>query len=142
MRLLRRPGGTEGLTGRADRCPSSNVSIIDQELRHSTHLVRLKQSAHIAENRPMTASTAEFFADWTVHPIGKVTRALIAVVGVIVATLVLLLASLGAQNVWILILVGIALAGTSVRAAMNPSAIRLATLAVVLVAVPIASQII
>lgn len=90
----------------------------------------------------MTASTAEFLTDWTIHPIGKVIRALIAVVGVIVATLVLLLASLGAENVWILILVGIALAATSIRAAMKPSAIRLATLAVVLVAVPAASQII
>jgi hypothetical protein len=90
----------------------------------------------------MTASTAEFLTDWTVHPIGKVTRALIAVVGVIVATLVLLLASLGAANVWVLVLVGIALAGTSIRAAMKPSAIRLATLAVVLIAVPAASQII
>jgi len=90
----------------------------------------------------MTASTAEFFTDWAVHPIGKVTRALIAVVGVIVATLVLLLASLGAENVWILILVGVALAATSIRAAMKPSAIRLATLAMVLVAVPVAGQII
>jgi len=90
----------------------------------------------------MTASTAEFFTDWTVHPIGKVTRALIAVVGVIVATLVLLLASLGAANVWILIMVGLALAGTSIRAAMKPSAIRLASLAVVLVVVPYAGQIV
>jgi len=90
----------------------------------------------------MTASTAEFFTDWAVHPIGKVTRALIAVVGVIVATLVLLLASLGAENVWMLILVGVALAATSIRAAMKPSAIRLATLAMVLVAVPVAGQII
>ena len=90
----------------------------------------------------MTASTAEFFTDWTVHPIGKVTRALIAMVGVIVATLVLLLASLGAANVWILIMVGLALAGTSIRAAMKPSAIRLASLAVVLVVVPYAGQIV
>jgi hypothetical protein len=89
----------------------------------------------------MTASTADFFIDWAAHPIGKVTRALIAVVGVIVATLVLLLATLGAQNVWILVLIGIALAATSIRAAMEPNAIRLTTLAVVLMAVPIAGQI-
>lgn len=90
----------------------------------------------------MTASTAEFFTDWAAHPIGKVTRALIAVVGVILATLVMLLATLGAQNVWILILIGVALAATSIRAAMEPNAIRLTTLAVVLVAVPIVSQVI
>ena len=89
----------------------------------------------------MTASTAEFFTDWAAHPIGKVTRALIAVVGVIVATLVLLLATLGAQNVWILVLIGIALAATSIRAAMEPNAIRLTTLAVVLMTVPIVGQI-
>jgi len=59
-----------------------------------------------------------------------------------VATLVLLLASLGAENVWMLILVGVALAATSIRAAMKPSALRLATLAMVLVAVPVAGQII
>jgi hypothetical protein len=88
----------------------------------------------------MTASTAEFFTDWTAHPVGKVTRALIAVVGVIVATLVMLLATLGAQNAWILILVGVALAATSIRAAMEPSAIRLTTLAVTLMAIPVLSQ--
>ena len=90
----------------------------------------------------MTASTAEFFTDWTAHPIGKVTRALIAVVGVIVATLVMLLATFGAQNAWILILVGVALAATSIRAAMEPNAIRLTTLAVVLMAVPVVGQVI
>lgn len=88
----------------------------------------------------MTASTAEFFTDWAAHPVGKVTRALIGVVGVIVATLVLLLATLGAQNVWIPVLIGVALAGASIRAAMSPSAIRLATLAAVLLAVPVVSQ--
>jgi hypothetical protein len=90
----------------------------------------------------MTASTAEFFTDWTAHPIGKVTRALIAVVGVIVATLVMLLATLGVQDAWILILVGVALAATSIRAAMEPTAIRLTTLAVTLIAIPIVSQVI
>jgi hypothetical protein len=90
----------------------------------------------------MTASTAEFFTDWAAHPIGKVTRVLIAGVGIVLATLVLLLASLGAQNVWMLVLVGVALAGTSIRAAMEPTAIRLATLAVVLVTVPIVSRVI
>jgi hypothetical protein len=89
----------------------------------------------------MTASTAEFFTNWTAHPVGKVTRALIAVVGVIVATLVMLLATLGAQNAWILILVGVALAATSIRAAMEPTAIRLTTLAVTLIAIPIISQV-
>lgn len=90
----------------------------------------------------MTATTAEFFNDWTTHPIGKLTRALIAVVGIILATLVLLLATLGAQNVWILVLIGVALAATSIRAAMEPNAIRLMTLAAVVVALPIVGQVI
>ncbi len=89
----------------------------------------------------MTASTAEFFTDWTAHPVGKVTRALIAIAGVVVATLVMLLATLGAQNAWILILVGVSLAATSIRAAMEPTAIRLSTLAVTLMAIPIVSQV-
>ncbi|MEX1125063.1 MAG: hypothetical protein WEE53_05305 [Acidimicrobiia bacterium] len=90
----------------------------------------------------MTASTAEFVNDWSTHPIGKVTRALIAVAGIILATLVLLLATLGAQNVWILVLIGVSLAATSIRAAMEPNAIRLSTLAVVVLALPVVSQII
>jgi hypothetical protein len=89
----------------------------------------------------MTASTAEFFTDWTAHPIGKVTRALIAIAGVVVATLVMLLATLGAQNAWILILVAVSLAATSIRAAMNPTAVRLTTLGVTLMAIPIISQV-
>jgi hypothetical protein len=89
----------------------------------------------------MTASTAEFFTDWTAHPIGKVTRALIAIAGVVVATLVMLLATLGAQNAWILILVAVSLAATSIRAAMDPTAVRLTTLGVTLMAIPIVSQI-
>jgi hypothetical protein len=80
--------------------------------------------------------------DWTTHPVGKVTRALIAVVGIILATLVFLLATLGVQNVWLLVLIGVALAATSVRAAMEPTAIRLTTLAVTMLAIPIASQLI
>jgi len=90
----------------------------------------------------MTASTAEFFNDWTTHPVGKVTRALIAVVGVMLATLVLLFTTLGAQSVWLLVLLGVAIAATSVRAAMEPSAIRLTTLAFTILAIPIVGQII
>jgi hypothetical protein len=89
----------------------------------------------------MTTANA-FVEDWASHPIGKITRALVAIIGVVLATLVLLLASMGTSGVWVFILLGLALAATSVRAALNPTVIRLATLGAVMIAVPIVGQII
>ena len=89
----------------------------------------------------MTTASA-FVEDWASHPIGKVTRALVAIIGLMLATLVLLLASMGTDGLWAFILLGVALAATSVRAALQPTVIRLTTLGAVMVAVPIVGQII
>jgi hypothetical protein len=91
----------------------------------------------------MTTSTeAAALHEWAAHPLGKAARIAIAVTGLVTATLVLLLATLGTSAVWFMVLLGVALAATSVRAAVYPSLIRLTTLAAVMVAVPIVGQII
>ncbi len=89
----------------------------------------------------MTTANA-FVEDWASHPIGKVTRALVAMIGLMLATLVLLLASMGTDGLWVFILLGVALAATSIRAALKPTVIRLTTLGAVMVAIPVIGQII
>ena len=73
---------------------------------------------------------------------GKAARIAIAVTGLATSTLVLLLATLGTSAVWFMVLLGVALAATSVRAVIYPSLVRLTTLMAVMVAVPIVGQII
>lgn len=89
----------------------------------------------------MTTSNAIVLNEWASHPIGKAARIAIAVTGLITSTLVLLLATLGANAAWLMVLLGVALAATSVRAATSPTMIRLITLAAALVAIPIVGQI-
>ena len=88
----------------------------------------------------MTVSTINTIDEWAVHPLGKVERVAIAALGLMSATLVLLVATMNSQSAWTLVLLGVALAATSVRAAASPSLIRLTTLAAVMVAVPYVGQ--
>lgn len=88
----------------------------------------------------MTVSTITTIDEWAVHPLGKVARVAIAALGLMSATLVLLVATMNSQAAWTLVLLGVALAATSVRAAVSPSLIRLTTLAAVMVAVPYVGQ--
>ncbi len=88
----------------------------------------------------MTVSTITTLNEWAVHPIGKVARVAIAALGLMSATLVLLVATMNSQAAWTLVLLGVALAATSVRAAACPSLIRLTTLAAVMIAVPYVGQ--
>ena len=90
----------------------------------------------------MSTSEATALHEWATHPLGKAARIAIAVTGLATAALVLLLATLGSNAVWFMVLLGVALAATSIRAAMHPTLIRLTTLAAVMVAVPIVGQII
>lgn len=89
----------------------------------------------------MTTANA-FVEDWTSHPIGKVARALVATIGLMLATLVLLLASMGTDGLWVFILLGVALAACAIRAALKPTVVRLTTLGAVMVAIPVIGQII
>lgn len=88
---------------------------------------------------PMT--TATFAEDWAAHPVGKATRALVAIVGIVLSTLVLLLATMSSGGAWMFALLGVVLAATSIRAAMQPSVLRLGTLAIVMIAIPVLGQV-
>lgn len=67
--------------------------------------------------------------EWTVSTIGKGTRIAIACLGLISATLTLMLAPLASGASWLLVLAGVGLAATSVRAARHLSLLRLTTVA-------------
>ncbi len=80
--------------------------------------------------------------DWVNHPFGKTLRVLIAVGGLITATLVVMTATLATNGVWFLVLLGLALGITALRAAIQPTMPRLAISLAALVAIPIAGVII
>jgi hypothetical protein len=90
----------------------------------------------------MTTTDAILLNEWASRPIGKAARIAIAVTGLITSTLVLLLATLGSDAAWVMVLSGVALAATSIRAASHPTMIRLITLAGAMVVIPIVGQII
>lgn len=83
----------------------------------------------------MTASTVTTLDEWAAHPFGKAARIGLALLGLASAALVLMVATMNSQAAWLLVLLGVALAATSVRAASKPSVIRLTTLAAVMVSV-------
>lgn len=80
--------------------------------------------------------------DWALNPFGKAARFAMGAGGMITATLVLLMASMVSDGQWLFVLVGVALAATSIRAAKVPSLTRLIALAANLIAVPLIAQII
>ena len=77
---------------------------------------------------------------WATKPLGKAARVSIAVGGMITATLVLLMATMLTQGAWVFVLVGVALAATSVRAARYPTLMRLAVVAANLIAIPLIAR--
>lgn len=88
----------------------------------------------------MTVINVTSLDEWAAHPLGKAARVAVAVLGLMSAVLVLLVATMNAQAAWILVLLGVGLAATSVRAALRPSLISLTTLAAIMVAVPYVGQ--
>ena len=85
----------------------------------------------------MTALTQTAEA-WATHPAGKAARIFIACAGLVTATLVMMTASVVDSGSWALVLLGVALAASSVRAARLPTTGRLALVAAALIAIPIA----
>lgn len=88
----------------------------------------------------MTASTSAL-ETWAVRPVGKVIRVTLAVLGMVFATMVLTSAVFVETGSWALVLIGVGLGATSVRAAREPSMTRLAALGAVLLALPLISQV-
>ena len=83
----------------------------------------------------MTVSTITSLDEWAAHPFGKAARIGLAVLGLASSVLVLMVATMNTQAAWLLVLLGVALAATTVRAASKPTVIRLTTLAAVMVSV-------
>lgn len=79
--------------------------------------------------------------DWAIKPLGKAARIAVATGGMITATLVLLMATMLQEGAWLFVLIGVALAATSVRAAKIPTLIRLGAVAANLIAIPLLAQI-
>jgi uncharacterized membrane protein len=88
----------------------------------------------------MTVSTITSIDEWAAHPIGKAARVAVAILGLLSAVLVLLVATMNSQAAWTLVLLGVALAATSIRAATKPGVIRLTSLAAVMIAIPYVGQ--
>lgn len=80
--------------------------------------------------------------EWATKPLGKAARIAIAAGGMITATLVLLMATMLREGTWAFVLIGVALAATSVRAARFPTVARLGAVAANLIAIPLIAQII
>lgn len=75
----------------------------------------------------MTASTSAL-KTWALRPIGKVARVALASLGMVFATMVLTSAAFVESGSWALVLIGVAIAATSVRAAQDPTIGRLAAM--------------
>lgn len=83
-------------------------------------------------------TTATYHA-WMGRPLGRATRIVIALAGMTTATLMLMTSALVSNGSWLFVLVGIAVAALSVRAAMHPTITRLALLLAGLAALPLLS---
>lgn len=102
--------------------------------RASAEIAGMADILHLtAARRPAT--------DWATHPAGRAVRAFIAGAGMVTATLVLMTATLVSSGSWVLVILGVGLAATSIRAARIPTVGRLATVAAALVAIPLSIQI-
>ena len=88
----------------------------------------------------MTAST-EQLQDWASRPLGKVARGAIALTGMAFAVLVLMNAALIDSGSWAFVLLGVALAATSVRVAQSPNLSRIIALGATTLAIPLSLQI-
>ncbi len=83
-------------------------------------------------------TTLDFtLTNWEVTPLGKAARVALGVLGVITATLTLMLAAAMDTGTWMVVLAGVALAATSARAAREPSLARLTAVTANLIVIPL-----
>jgi hypothetical protein len=95
-----------------------------------------------ADDYPAMTTSELVLDEWATQPFGKAARVAIAVGGMITATLVLLMATMIRDGAWLFVLIGVALAATSIRAAQVPTVTRLAVVSANLIAIPLLAQII
>lgn len=91
--------------------------------------------------QPLMTASASSLQTWAGKTFGKVARVALASVGMIFATMVLTSAAMVETGSWALVLVGVAIAATSVRAARELTLARLAAVGVSLLAVPLTLQV-
>lgn len=79
-------------------------------------------------------------SDWASTTAGKTARIGIVALGMITAVMALMLAPLVSQGSWLLVLAGVSLVATSVRAARLPTLVRLLGMTANLVLIPLLAQ--
>lgn len=75
--------------------------------------------------------------DWASTVFGKTARTAIAVLGLITASLTLMLTTMLDERSWLLVLAGVALAATATRAARRPSLLRLTSVTANVIMIPL-----
>ncbi|MFZ0625095.1 MAG: hypothetical protein WA726_03820 [Acidimicrobiia bacterium] len=90
----------------------------------------------------MTISVNAVIDEWSAHPLGRVTRIAIGLVGLGSAILLLLIATLVESSTWPLVIAGVGMAGLTVRAVERPTIVRLSTLLVFVLVAPYLTQIV
>lgn len=86
-------------------------------------------------------TTSPVLQAWATRPLGKAARIAIAAMGMSMAVLVLTTSAIVESGSWALVLLGVGLAATSVRAAWIPSVSRLAALTATVIAILLSIQI-
>ena len=81
--------------------------------------------------------TTTSYHEWMSRPVGKATRIGIAATGLVTAILVLMTSAMVSNGSWSFVLVGVAVAALSVRAAQHPSLARLVLLGAGLATLPL-----
>lgn len=77
---------------------------------------------------------------WATEPMGKAARIAIGIGGLVLATLVLMTATIVSSGSWALIGLGVILAPSAIRAARVPTPARLGVLAAAVMAIPVTIQ--
>ena len=98
----------------------------------------LKRLRNPAETRVVMTTSTPVLQTWATRPLGKAARVALAVLGMILATLVLMTAAIIETGAWARVILGAALAAGSVMAARFPSAPRLMILGAIVLMIPLA----
>jgi hypothetical protein len=89
----------------------------------------------------MTSANATI-TEWSAHPLGRAARIGIGVVGLGLAMLLLMTATVAPSAGWAFVVTGVLLTAVTVRAAERPTLIRLASLLALVVVAPYLTQLV
>lgn len=100
-----------------------------------------QENRQLCRNQEVMTTTTQPLQAWATKPLGKAARVAMAGIGMAMATMVLMTAAVVESGSWALVLLGVALAATSVRAAWAPTVSRLTALIATVIAIPLSLQI-